>query len=53
MGKQLRETELDRLITEATVDAYGDEEQLPGLHAAIAEHLAVPFRRLSSGSKSP
>ena len=31
------------MIEEATVDAYGDEEQLTGLYTMIEEHLAVPF----------
>ncbi|AEB44476.1 cytoplasmic protein [Micromonospora maris AB-18-032] len=31
------------MIEEATVDAYGDDEQLTGLFTMIEEHLAVPF----------
>ena len=34
---------LDRLIAEATVDAYNDSEQATGLYTMLAEHLAVPF----------
>jgi hypothetical protein len=34
---------LDALIEEATVDAYGDEEQRGGLFTMIEEHLALPF----------
>jgi len=34
---------LDELIAEATVDAYGDEEQLTGLYTMIDESLARPF----------
>jgi hypothetical protein len=29
------------LITEATVDAYGDAEQRGGFHTMIEEHLAL------------
>jgi hypothetical protein len=31
------------MIEEATVDAYGDDEQLTGLFTMIEERLAVPF----------
>ncbi|MEV0809649.1 hypothetical protein [Micromonospora sp. NPDC050200] len=34
---------LEAMIEEATVDAYGDDEQLTGLFTMIDEHLAVPF----------
>ena len=34
---------LDALIEEATIDAYGDEEQRTGLFTMIEEHLALPF----------
>ncbi|RUL90252.1 MULTISPECIES: hypothetical protein [Micromonospora] len=34
---------LQAMIEEATVDAYGDDEQLTGLFTMIEEHLAVPF----------
>jgi len=35
--------ELDALIEEATIDAYGDEEQRTGLFTMIEENLALPF----------
>ena len=38
-----RNAALDPMIEEATVDAYGDDEQLTGLFTMIEEHLAVPF----------
>jgi hypothetical protein len=38
-----RNATLEAMIEEATVDAYGDEEQLTGLYTMIEEHLAVPF----------
>ncbi|WBB56284.1 hypothetical protein [Verrucosispora sp. WMMD573] len=34
---------LEAMIEEATVDAYGDDEQLTGLFTMIEEHLTVPF----------
>ncbi|MET8253417.1 hypothetical protein [Micromonospora sp. NPDC005197] len=34
---------LEAMIEEATVDAYGDDEQLTGLFTMIEEHLVVPF----------
>lgn len=44
-SKQQRwsDADLDALIEDATVDAYTDDEQLTGLHAALDEHLALPF----------
>jgi hypothetical protein len=35
--------DLDELVQEATVDAYGEDEQLMGFHAMIEQYLAVPF----------
>lgn len=35
--------ELDELIEQATVDCYGDSEQVTGLFTMIEEHLALPF----------
>ena len=35
--------DLDVLIAEATVDCYGDDEQLTGLFTMIDECLVVPF----------
>jgi len=34
---------LEAMIEEATVDAYGDDEQLTGLFTMLEEHLTVPF----------
>ena len=39
----LSRQQLDALVAEATVDAYGDGEQLSGLYTLIEEHLALPF----------
>ncbi|GGU54953.1 hypothetical protein GCM10010211_19550 [Streptomyces albospinus] len=41
--KNLTTAELDAMVAEATVDAYDEYEQLDALHAAIDEHLALPF----------
>ena len=38
-----RDTALEAMIEQATVDAYGDDEQLAGLFTIIEDHLAVPF----------
>ncbi len=34
---------LDRLVEEATVDAYDDDERLTGLFTQMQEELEVPF----------
>jgi hypothetical protein len=31
------------MVEQATVDAYGDDEQQTGLFTMLEEHLAVPF----------
>jgi hypothetical protein len=36
-------SELDALVAEATVDCYGDDEQLTGLFTMIEDYLAMPF----------
>jgi hypothetical protein len=41
--KEPSEAELDALIAEATVDCYGEDEELTGLATVIADNLAVPF----------
>lgn len=35
---------LDRLIEEALVDAYGEEEQRMGFYTMLENHLAMPFK---------
>lgn len=40
---ELSDAELDELIHEATVDCYGEDEQLGGFSAAFEDHLALPF----------
>lgn len=41
---KLSDEELDALVEEATVDAYGDDEQLAGLAVMIADNVKVPFQ---------
>jgi predicted regulator of amino acid metabolism with ACT domain len=36
--------ELDRLIAEATVDAYDEDEQMSGFYTALEDSLEVPFK---------
>jgi len=38
-----RNAALEAMVEEATVDAYGDDEQLSCLFTMLEEHLAVPF----------
>ena|ERR1035438_7827969 len=39
----LSKAELAAMAEEATVDAYGDDEQAMGFHATIVDNLKVPF----------
>ncbi|MFI1523253.1 hypothetical protein [Kitasatospora cineracea] len=39
----LGRAELEVLVAEATVDAYGEDEELTGLFTMLEEHLAMPF----------
>lgn len=40
---ELSEEELDDLVAQAIVDAYGDDEQLTAFYTLIEENLALPF----------
>lgn len=40
---ELEEAELDDLVEQAIVDAYGDDEQLTAFYTLIVENLALPF----------
>jgi Calcium binding len=40
---ELSEAELDELVEQAIVDAYGDDEQMTGLYTMIEDSLALPF----------
>jgi hypothetical protein len=37
------------MIEQATVDAYGESEQVTGFCTKLAEHLDVPFETMSLG----
>ncbi|MGH2842228.1 MAG: calcium-binding protein [Solirubrobacteraceae bacterium] len=41
--------ELDKLIEEATVDCYNEQEQITGLFTMIEDHLALPFQTVVLG----
>jgi calcium binding protein len=43
-SRKLSPAKLDRLIEEATVDAYGESEQRVGFYTMMEENLALPFR---------
>lgn len=45
----LGDEELDALVEEATVDAYGDEEQLGGFAVMIEDNLVLPFETMVLG----
>lgn len=40
---ELSKAELDELVEQAVVDAYGDDEQMTGFYTMIEDHLALPF----------
>ncbi|MGD1072093.1 MAG: calcium-binding protein [Bryobacteraceae bacterium] len=42
-GRRLGKAQLDALVEEATVDAYGESEQACGLFTMMEEHLQLPF----------
>jgi hypothetical protein len=39
----LSKAELAAMAEEATVDAYGDDEQAMGFHAMIVDNLKIPW----------
>lgn len=41
--RPISKARLRELIEEATVDAYGESEQLVGFYTMIDDHLALPF----------
>ncbi|MEU2821919.1 MULTISPECIES: calcium-binding protein [unclassified Streptomyces] len=45
----LDRAELEAMIEEATVDAYGEDEQRTGLFTMLEEHLDVPFTTVVLG----
>jgi Calcium binding len=54
LGRWMRrrpDPKLEKLIEEATVDAYGPAEQATGFHTMIAEHVRFPFRAKAVGAE--
>jgi hypothetical protein len=41
--EELTQEELDTLVEQATIDAYGDYEQLTGFAVMIEDNLEIPF----------
>jgi c-di-GMP-related signal transduction protein len=41
--RSLSKAKLDEMIAEATVDAYGDSEQIMGFFCLLEERLQLPF----------
>ena len=48
---ELSKVDLDELVEEAIVDAYGEDEQLTGFHTMIEENLALPFTTMVLGAE--
>ena len=46
---ELSKADLDELVEEAIVDAYGEDEQLAGLYTMIEDNLALPFTTMVLG----
>lgn len=46
---ELSDADLDELVEEAIVDAYGEDEQLIGLYTMIEENLVLPFTTMVLG----
>lgn len=50
-GPRVPKTELDRMVEEAIVDAYGESEQVTGLYTMLEDNLALPFATVVLGVK--
>jgi hypothetical protein len=48
---KLTRADLGELVEEATVDAYGEDEQLTGLYTMIEDNLALPFTTTVLGAE--
>ena len=46
---ELSRADLDELVEEAIVDAYGEDEQLAGFYTMIEENLVLPFTTMVLG----
>ena len=53
MGNQVKISggKLKKLIEEATMDAYGDEEQETGFLTMLQDYLPIPFKALIVGEE--
>lgn len=48
---RLSKTELEALVEQAIVDAYGESEQATGLYTLLDEHLVLPFSTVVLGEE--
>jgi Calcium binding len=48
---ELSRPDLDELVREAIVDAYGEDEQVVGFYTMIEESLALPFTTMVLGAE--
>jgi hypothetical protein len=48
---ELSKADLDELVEEAIVDAYGEDEQLAGFYTMIEENLVLPFTAMVLGAE--
>jgi hypothetical protein len=46
---ELSKADLEELVEEAIVDAYGEDEQLAGFYTMIEENLVLPFKTMVLG----
>ncbi len=46
---ELSQADLDELVEEAIVDAYGEDEQLTGFYTMIEDNLTLPFTTMVLG----
>ena len=49
--KRLSKSELDEMIEEALVDAYGESEQITAFYTMIEENMTFPFDSVILGAK--
>ena len=49
--KRLSKSELDEMIEEALVDAYGESEQITAFYTMIDENMRFPFESVILGAK--
>ena len=49
--KGLSQSELDEMIEEALVDAYGESEQITAFYTMIEENMTFPFESVILGAK--